>query len=769
MADDANTFHTPGNWLVRIRPRNSTVYTSQGRSVMATSPDGFVFEHDEHGLWIYQTRMLSRYRWLVNGKPPVMSANSNIHQHSWLGYYIALPAGAKHKGYKEGNPSQQTVELRLSRQIGPGMHEDVQLTNFNQFATTVQLRLEVESDFADPKEAGGMRKQRGQLQRRWRRQSAVAELSFDYRERHAYRHQDERGVARLHRGIRLELRCAGAPKFRGNKITIEVRLAPRASWRACLKWIPQVDGRELPITTGCDLAGGDAWQQKRGDFLAESAAFSSAESGTLTGVVVGALEQSRRDLAALRLYDLDRGNNAWVPAAGLPMYVGLFGRDALASSWQAMLLSPELTKGTTQELSRWQATKVDDWRDEQPGKIVHELHTNPLSVLNYDPHGRYFGGVTGAIYFGVVVAGLWHWTGDKDLIRRLIPTALRGLQWADHYGDLDGDGFCEYLTRSSKGEKNQGWKDSHDAIVYEDGGIVPDPLGTCEMQAFIYASKLHLSEVLWWLADHDVARKLYREAGELKKRFNEKFWMADEEYIAMGLDRDKRQIRSIASDPGHCLASGIVDEERAERVARRLMADDMFSGWGVRTLSAEHPAFNPYAYHRGTVWPVENAVFSLAFARYGLHDLMHRLSRAQFEAASLFDYYRLPEVFAGHARDRQHPFPGMYPRANWPQAWSASAVFTHLQALLGIFPYAPLQVLLLDPHLPAWLPEITVHRMRVGQATVSLRFFRKDHGRSDYEVLDQHGTLRVVRQPSPWSLTAGFGERVRDAIESLVA
>jgi len=736
---------------------------------MATSPDGFVFKHKEHGLWVYQSRMLSRYRWLVNGKPPVMSANSNLHQQSWLGYYVASPANVKDTGLDETDPAQQTIELRLSRQVGPGLHEDVDVTNFSRFSTTIRLELEVESDFADPKEGGGRRRQRGQLRTHWRDlDDRKAELTFDYRAEHNYDHQGNRGTAHLHRGTRLLLCCdGGRPQYRGRKIRFSLHLDPHQSWRACLKWHPQVEGVEKQIETGCRFSGQSEWNGKRVRFLEASTAFTGPESSTLTGVVVGALEQSRQDLAALRLYDLDR-DQGWTPAAGLPIYVGLFGRDALAASWQALMLSPEMTVGTATELGKSQGTTVNDWRDEQPGKIVHELHTNPLSVLSFDPHGRYYGGVTGAIYFGVVVAGLWHWTGNKELVHPLVQTALKGLQWADQYGDIDGDGFCEYLTRSEQGEKNQGWKDSGDAIVYEDGSLVADPLGTCEMQAFIYASKLHLSEVLWWMGEVDLARKLFEQAEELQKRFNEVFWMEDEEYIALGLDKQKRQIKSIASDSGHCLASGIVEKSLAEKVAQRLMQDDLFSGWGIRTLSASHPSFNPYAYHRGTVWPVENAVFALAFARYGLHELMHRLCAAQFEAAALYDYYRLPEVFAGHKRDQEHPFPAMYPKANWPQAWSASAPFTHLQAMLGIYPYAPLNALLMDPHLPEWLPEISLHNMRVGPSAVSLRFFRTADGDTDYEILDQRGKLHIVRQPSPWSLTAGWGERVRDAVESLL-
>jgi glycogen debranching enzyme len=297
---------------------------------------------------------------------------------------------------------------------------------------------------------------------------------------------------------------------------------------------------------------------------------------------------------------------------------------------------------------------------------------------------------------------------------------------------------------------------------------VNSPLGTCEEQAFVYASKLFMSELLTWFGELDLAKRMYREAQELKKRFTDAFWMDDEGYIALGLDARKRQITSVASDPGHCLVSGIVEESLAKRVAQRLLAPDLFTGWGVRTLSAKHPAFNPYSYHRGSVWPVENGVFTLAMARYGLHEEMNWLARALFEAAALFDYHRLPEVFAGHQRDADHPFPALYPKANWPQAWSSSAVFTVLQAMLGLYPYAPLDALMVDPHLPDWLPEITVEGLRVADARVTLHFRRTDDGNSTYDVLEQRGTLHVVRQPSPWSLTAGLGERVKDAILSLL-
>jgi glycogen debranching enzyme len=287
----------------------------------------------------------------------------------------------------------------------------------------------------------------------------------------------------------------------------------------------------------------------------------------------------------------------------------------------------------------------------------------------------------------------------------------------------------------------------------------------CEEQGYAYAAKLRLSEVLWWLDRGDEAKHLYCEAVELRKRFNEAFWMGDRDYVAMGLDAKSREITSIGSDPGHCIATGIGEESLVGRAGDRLLQPDLFSGWGVRTLSAEHPAYNPYSYHRGSVWPVENATFALGLARYGLFDYMEQICRAQFEAAGLFDFCRLPELFSGHSRDSKHPFPAFCPAANSPQAWSASGVFTLLEAILGVFPYGPLN-LLLDPRLPEWLPEITVANPRVAGTVPKIRFYREMGGNREFEILEQRGTLRVLHRPSPWSLRMKFAEGIKDELTS---
>jgi glycogen debranching enzyme len=446
----------------------------------------------------------------------------------------------------------------------------------------------------------------------------------------------------------------------------------------------------------------------------------------------------------------------------------LFGRDTLTAGWEAAMVTTDIMRGTLPVLAETQGKARDDWRDEQPGRMLHEAHSGPLATLNYTPQGRSYGSLTTSGFYPFVLAQLWHWTGDKDQIRPFVDPAMAALKWLDSCSDRDRDGFYDYQTRSKMGTENQGWKDSGDALVHADGSDVAKPIATCEEQGIAYAAKLNMAEVLWWLDCKDEAERLAKEATELKKKFNDVFWMEDEGSFAMALDAHGKQVRSIGSNALHCVATGIADEKLVARTLNRLLAEDMFSGWGVRTLSADHPSYNPYSYHRGTVWPVEHGPFAVGAYRYGCHDHVERICRSQFETAALFDHYRLPECIAGHSRDEDHPFPAVYPAANAPQAWSATTTFVLLQAMLGLQPYAPLNMLFIDPHLPPWLPEITISGMRVAEAVISLRFFRTADGESDYEILEQRGPSYVVRQPSPWSLTATFGERARDILASVV-
>lgn len=754
--------------LIQLRPRPDTVQTSRGRTSLVAGNDG-VIENDDpmQGLYVYDVRILGRYSWLLNGKEPEFSCAANIDQHSWMGYFISTPENCKETPSGKCEPLEETLELRLTRSVGEGMHEDVHLTNHTLVTTRVKLELQFEVQFIAQDEVKKGRQQFGDLTFDWRQPlTGVWELMADYRAQHAYSHQGNQGVAQIHWGTRLSVENpATAPRYSEGRLTFEAELPPHGEWHACLAW--QVYREGIPLhAPACPRSEGDDWDRKRTRFLLQSSAgFSVPHREDLSATVQKVLNRSRQDLADLRLYDLDSPEGVAL-AAGIPTYQEIFGRDMQAAGWQAMMLSPDFLRGAMEVLRQRMATTTNDWRDMRPGAFLHESHTDPLSELNFRPKAHYYGTATAAFLFPICVSEYWHWTGDLDTVRIHAEQAMSALEWADKYS-LDETGFYRYQTHSEQGIKNQGWKDSGDAIVYPDGSQVETPIGMCEMQAFMYVAKLHFSEVLARLGHLSTARKLYQDASELKSRFNEKFWMEDEGYFAMGIDRYGEPIRSVASDPGHCLLSGIVDDNRVKQVANRMMRDDLFSGWGIRTLSSEHPAYNPFAYHRGTVWPVTNAGFVLAFSRYGLHGEMHRLAKAMMEAAGLFEHCRLPEVFAGHQRTKETPFPGLYTKADWPQAWSASSVFTVLQALLGLYPFAPAKTLFLDPHLPEWLPEITVERMRVGEAAVTLRFYRADRGATQYEVKDLEGTLHLVRQPSPWSQSSGWRERIKDAVASV--
>ena len=755
---------------IRLRPRHKVIDVSRGRTVLGMNQDGAIEPDDAgQGLYVYQTRVLSKYCWTLEGKQLDLSAQSAVEQHSWLAYFYAAPPNCKDTPTGECNPLQQTIEVKISRVVGEGMHEDVEVTNHTQIATVVTLALEADADFAARQEVPDKRKQKGALTRHWEK---IGENEWTwgmrYRCEHAYDQQGNQGIARLDRAIQLRLRCDSEAHHSGKRISFRLQLGPHETWKACLMWQAEVDGHLLPIEPDCNALthSHGEYFRKREAFLQDSTAVRTPASRKLAADIRRVLDRSRLDIAALRLYDLDEGEHNWKLAAGVPTYMALFGRDMLVAGWQASLLSNDMGWGALSLLSSTQCHDTNDWRDAQPGRILHESHTDPLSVLNFSPEACYFGTANAPFLYPMVVSELWSWTGQKDHLRRFAKTALDALAWADKNILDPTSGFYKYQTRSKQGLKNQGWKDSSDAIVYPDGSQVEDPLGTCEMQAFAYAAKLHFAEFLWCIDETNEALRLYRESEELKKRFNERFWMADEGYVALAIDKDNHMVNTIASDPGHCVFSGILEGERPKQVIDRMMRPDMFSGWGIRTLSSSHPAYNPFAYHRGTVWPAENGSFVLGMARYGLRDQMWDLSCALFEAASMFDYDRLPEVFGGHPRDEAHPFPCLYEKADSPQAWSASVPFIVMQSLLGIRPYAPSNTLFLDPWLPDWLPEVNLENLAVGDAIVSLHFQRNEEGKTDYTVDRLDGELHILRQPGPWSVTADWGERAKYAVET---
>ena len=472
------------------------------------------------------------------------------------------------------------------------------------------------------------------------------------------------------------------------------------------------------------------------------------------------LGRAAEDLASFPL--LEGEPDEWLALqAGMPLYPAFFGRDALTAGWQAAMLDRgAMLDAALTRLGRLQSDRVFDWRDEEPGRIPYQVRAGPLARLDVNPYSAYYADFASPLMYVISLANLYAWTGEREDVERHWQTARRILEWAHTRGDRDGDGYLEYLTQSPVGTKNQGWKDSGDAIVYEDGRPVPAPIATCEIQGYWYAAQQLMALLAWVRGERARARELWRAARDLKRRFNRDFWDPEEGFYGLALDPEKRLVRVVTSNVGHCLATGIVARERLRDVVARLLAPDMFSGWGMRTLSTRHPAYNPLGYHLGTVWAVENATICFGLRRFGFDAEALRLAEALFDLAQLYAGDRIPECVGGYARD-EHPTPGAYPRANTPQTWNASALPLVLQSLLGLLPYAARHVLVVDPVLPAWLPEVELHGLRVGGTTATLRFWRDDRGRTRAEVLEKDGPLHLVRQPPPEALGAGLGRRLR--------
>jgi glycogen debranching enzyme len=473
--------------------------------------------------------------------------------------------------------------------------------------------------------------------------------------------------------------------------------------------------------------------------------------------------------ADLASYPLLQGRaDEWLtPQAGMPSYPALFGRDAFTAGWQAGWVDHfAMLDASLSRLGRMQSMRFNDWRDEEPGRIPYQVRQGPLARLGINPYAAYYADYASPMMFIIALAHGFAWTGDEAMLARHWDVARRILDWLRDHGDRDGDGYLEYFTRSSVGTKNQGWKDSGNAILYSDGTPVPAPLGTCELQGYWFASLQMMSALSWVRGEKDSAKGLWVQAMDLKRRFNRDWWMEDESFFALALDPEKRQVRAITSNVGQCIATGIIDDDHLPRVVGRLFASDLFSGWGIRTLSSADPSYNPIEYHLGSVWAVENATIVFGLARFGFRQRAADLAEGLFELARLYPGYRIPETVGGYGR-YERSSPGAYPRSNTPQLWNASVFPLLLQSLLGLQPLAPVHLLVVDPRLPSWCPDLTIENLRLGEARATVRFWREDHGDSHAEIVEHRGPIHLLRQPPLESLKDGIPERLGALLETV--
>lgn len=730
--------------LVHLRARPQCHIISHGETALVAGADGELIATEEHGLFVRETRVLSHHALRVGGRRLIPVSRSPVRQDQWHSYYLVAPRGKTGAPQaRAGDAAKAGLELLLVRTVGEGLHEDVHLTNHADDDVEVMLELRADGDFVGQDEAGQPESPRGRLVRAIADTNATVDRRWRYR---AQRKDPGDGVTRtLDMTLQLRVDQAPEPADDARQVRFRIRLPARGAWHACLHWEVSVDGDALPPPP---CPGGDSAalrERIHPAWIDESLVANDGRRSThgLQIDVVGLLARAQRDLHALRLPRFDAGG-AWTVAAGAPAYLALFGRDMLTTGWQSALLGTQILDRSLGVMAETQGTRRDDWRDEAPGRMLHEARETPEARLNERPTGRYYGSLTSSGLYPFALAQLWDWTGDRARVTPMIEPALRALRWLDNEAQQVPGPFYAVRTRSSKGLDNQTWKDSSESIVDLEGSIVPQPVATCEEQAIVYATKQSFAGMLEDLGRLDEARTLRREADELKRRFNEHFWLEETGFLAMALDPKGRAIASIGSNALRCLASGILEPAIARKVAERAFAPDMFSGWGIRTLSSEHAAYNPHGYHVGAIWPVEHGPFALGLRRYGETERCHRLCLAQFQLADLCEGRRLPECVSGHGRDALHPFPAVYVSANAPQAWSASTPIVLVQALLGIRAQAG-HTLWLDPCLPEWLPELRLHGLRVGSAAVDVHFLRDADGKTHFDVLDGSENLQVRR------------------------
>jgi glycogen debranching enzyme len=621
------------------------------------------------GLFSFDTRFLSRWVLTVNGQRLSPLSVDDL-QYFETRFFLVPGTGTVYVDAK--------LSVIRERAVGDGIHEELTLLNHDEEPAELEIRLEAASDFADLFEVKDVLQKSGEYYTRvegerlilgYRRETYVRETWISASEACAI---DERGL------------------------TFRVRIAPHEQWTT-----------DLRVTMGRGATGVVARPKyERRAKQARPNMELSLEKWIDEAPVLDCdwdplkqtYHRSLVDLAALRFSPVSLPGN-YLPAAGLPWFMTMFGRDSIFTSLQALPFTPELARTTLAALGLWQGSRRDDFRDEDPGRILHELRFGEMTAFEERPHSPYYGSVDATPLYVVLLDEYERWTGDRKLVRALEGIARAALAWIDDYADLRGDGYIWYQRRNEEtGLENQCWKDSWDSISYRDGRLPGFPRATCELQGYAYDAKLRgarLARQFWH--DPAFAAKLEKEAAALKRRFQRDFWLEDGGYFALALDADGSKVDALSSNIGHLLWSGIVDKAKARRIVHHLMSPAMYSGWGVRTLAQGQGRYNPIGYHVGTVWPFDNSFIAWGLRRYGFREEAARIAAGILDAANFFRG-RLPEAFGGYDRELTR-YPVQYPTACSPQAWSTGTPLLLLRTMLGLEPSE--EHLIVEPALPA--------------------------------------------------------------------
>ena len=648
--------------LVKILDGNTFVVSDRRGDIEASLTD-------PTGLFSFDTRFLSRWVLTINNDRLTALSVDDL-QYFETRFFLVPGTGTV---YVDSN-----LSVIRQRAVGGGFHEMLTILNHQGQPVDLEVHVDAASDFADLFEVKDALKKKGEYYTR----TDGERLVLGYRREEFVRE--------------TWITSTGPAKLDEHGLTYAIRVDEHGHWSTDIDVVAAVtawgEGRKETKYSGADLRPKPNMARSLDDWIKDAPRLES-DSDSLKRTY----QRSLVDLAALRFSPLSmRGRS--LPAAGLPWFMTMFGRDSILTSLQALPFAPELAATTLLALGERQGSRRDDFRDEDPGRILHEMRFGEMTAFEERPHSPYFGCADATPLFVVLLDEYERWTGDTRLVRGLEFEARAAINWIDEYADLQHNGYISYQRRNpTTGLENQCWKDSWDSISFHDGTLPGFPRATCELQGYAYDAKVRgarLARLVW--RDVPYAERLEREAADLKRRFNRDFWVADGEYFAIALDPDGRQVDTLTSNNGHLLWSGIVDKSKAKAVVQHLTGKRLFSGWGVRTLAEGENRYNPIGYHVGTVWPFDNSFIAWGLRRYGFREEAARVASGILAAAEFFDG-RLPEAFGGYPRQIT-TYPVQYPTACSPQAWSTGAPLLLLRTLLGLEPIG--DHLIVDPALP---------------------------------------------------------------------
>ncbi|MCD1294374.1 amylo-alpha-1,6-glucosidase [Methanocella sp. CWC-04] len=693
-----------------IRENNLTMVTRPNCNIPVMNNYGY-------GIYYNDCRFLSGYVLKINGKrmTEILSSDQNNYEST---IYLTNPDFYD----REGNMvSKETLSIIRNVVIPGCVVETITMNNFNEFTVAIDLTLELAADFNDIFTVRGMTEVAD---------GSLMPVSYDGKTLIlSYQGRD---------GHRRSTKARFYPEpttVNEGLCTFSLDLKPRFSQEIVISIsvedAPPEGGHDKPPSAGIDkmLERIESSYMKVADhtrnFLTDNSLFNRV---------------LLRSMLDLRMMHMSKDGDTFY-SAGVPWYDTLFGRDSIISAIQVLPYHTDVVKGTLRLLARYQGKAWDDWQDEQPGRILHELRVGEKANLNMIPQTPYYGSVDATPLFLILMADYVDWTGDIGLFNELIPNVDAALAWIDN-SDLAGNGFLSYAARSKSGLYNQGWKDSWDAVMHSDGSLARSPIALAEVQGYVYMAKMRIADLYEKIDRKDDANRLRSEAADLKKRFNESFWIDEKGFFAMAIDPGGK-CDVISSNPAQCLWSGIVDKKYARQVADRMFEPDMFTGWGIRTLSTKEVRYNPLGYHIGTVWPHDNSIIACGLYKYGYNDRFSELFTAMYEAASAYTLFRLPELFGGFDRGK-HNVPIKYPVACSPQAWSSGTIPHMLMASLGFRPDAlNHRLTLVDPYLPSWLNLVNIINLRVGDSFIDLIFQRRITG-TLVDVVKKSGDIKVL-------------------------